>query len=241
MLWALLLAGLAASLWVTGLGQEEMTWSYAWEFVRGMFPPDWSVTPRVLMAMAETIGIAFLGTFLAFLAAFPISFLMARNVGHPLVGSLLRGLMSFLRAVPEVVWAIVFVVALGFGNGAGALALAAHNIGILSKLFSEVYETAPIGTQEAMAATGSGTATAVWFGIIPWSVPGLMSHAFFRFECNIRTAAILGVVGAGGIGKLLMIHRSLFQYNALLVDTIGMLALVVLSDWLGSMVRKQVI
>lgn len=240
-LWTLVLGGLVGSVLVTGFTPEKMlTWSHAGEFVRGMFPPDWSVLPEVLRGMGETVGIAFLGTFVAFVLAFPLAFLTARNITGPWLGVPLRWLMAMLRSVPEVLWAIIFVVATEFGNIPGVLALAAHNIGILTKLIGEVYEEAPVGPQEAMAATGTGRANVVWFGILPWAMPGVLSHTFFRFECNIRSAAILGVVGAGGIGALLMQHRQLYQYQAMTVDVAGIIALVVLADWLGAAVRKQV-
>jgi phosphonate transport system permease protein len=241
-LWVLVLGGLAASVWVTGFHEvlADQTWENGLQFVREMFPPDWSVLPDVLKGMAETIGVAFLGTFLALVAAFPISFLTARNIGTPWLGVPLRLLMSFLRSVPEILWAIIFVVAINFGNTAGALALAAHNVGILAKLIGEVFEEAPPGPQEAMAATGAGRAGVVWFGILPWAVPGVLSHTFFRFECNIRSAAILGVVGAGGIGTELMQHRQLYMYNAITVDVLGILVLVLIADALGAAVRKQV-
>lgn len=238
-LWTLLLGALVGSVWLTA-PEKAPTWEHAWTFIRGMFPPDWSVLPTVLRAMADTVAVAFLGTFLAFVLAFPISFITARNIGPWWLGAPLRGVMSFMRSVPEILWAIVITVAAGYGNLAGVLALVAHNVGILSKLIGEVLEEAPVGTQEAMAATGAGKGTVVWYGILPWAMPGILSHSFFRFECNIRTASLLGVVGAGGIGRELMIHRQLFQYNAMVVDTLGILVLVVLADWLGAFVRKQV-
>lgn len=238
-IWLLLLAAVVGSVWVTGFA-PTITWGSAWIFIREMFPPDWSVLPTVLRAMGETIGIAFLGTFIAFLLAFPFSFVTARNLGSPATGAMIRTVMAFLRSIPEMIWAIVFVIAIDFGNAAGIMALAAHNVGILTKLIGEVFEEAPTGAQEAMASTGAGRATAVWFGILPWAIPAILSHTFFRLECNIRTAAILGVVGGGGIGRELMLHRQLYQYQAMSVDIIGILVLVVASDWLGATIRKQV-
>jgi phosphonate transport system permease protein len=240
-LWTLLLAGVIGSVWVTGFTPDKMrTWANAGEFVRGMFPPNWKVLPQVAKGMGETLGIAFLGTFLAFVIAFPAAFAAARNIAPAWLGTPLRAVMAFLRSVPEILWAIIFVVATEFGNVPGILALAAHNVGILTKLIGEEFEESPPGTREAMLSTGAGGATAVWYGILPWAMPGVLSHTFFRFECNIRTAAILGVVGAGGIGTLLMQHRQLYQYSSITVDVLGILALVVAADWLGAAVRKQV-
>lgn len=240
-LWGLLLAAVVGSVWITGFTPDKMqTWGNAVEFIRSMFPPDWSVLPTVSKAIVETLAIAFLGTFLAFLVAFPLSFITARNLGPWWLGVPLRALMSFLRSVPEILWALIFVIATSVGNVPGVLALAAHNVGILTKLIGEVYEEAPMGTQEAIAATGAGKGTVTWFGILPWAMPGVLSHTFFRLECNIRTATIVGVVGAGGIGHEFMLHKQLFQYNAISVDIMGFLVLVVFADALGALVRKQV-
>lgn len=239
-LWTLLAMAVAGSIWMTGFTLSGTTWEHGVTFVKGMFPPDWSVLPEVLRAMGDTLGIAFLGTFFAFLFAFPISFIVARNIGPAWLGAPTRFLMAFLRSVPEIVWAIIFVVAIDFGNTAGVFALTVHNIGILAKLFGEVYEEAPPGAQEAMAATGAGRASVVRFGILPWAMPGIFSHTFFRFECNIRSAAVLGVVSAGGIGTMLTYHRQMYMYDAISVDVIGILALVLLADGLGAAVRKQV-
>lgn len=240
-LWILAVGALVWSVWITGFTPDKMrTWSHAWTFVTEMFPPDWSVLPDVLRGMGETVAIAFLGTAVAFVLAFPISFITARNITPWWIGSPVRGLMTFMRSVPEWLWAVFFVLASDFGNPAGVLAIAAHNIGILTKLVGEVYEEAPAGQQEAMASTGAPRSTVIWYGILPWAVPGILSHTFFRFECNVRNAALLGIVGAGGIGRDLMLHRQLFQYNAMTVDVLGIVALVMLADWLGAAVRKQV-
>lgn len=240
-LWSFLLTAVVLSVWATGFTPEKMqTWGNAVEFVRGMFPPRWSVLPDVLKAMGITVAMAFLGTFLAFVLAFPISFVTARNIGPKWLGAGLRTVMAFLRSVPEVLWALLFVLATEAGPVAGVLALVGHNVGILSKLIGEVYEEAPIGPQEAMLSTGAGRATAIWYGILPWAMPTVLSHTFFRLECNIRSATILGIVGAGGIGKELMVHRALFDYPAMFVDTLGILVLVVFADWIGAAVRKQV-
>ena len=240
-LWTMLLAALIGSVWITGFTPDKMrTWGNAWQLMTEMYPPNMEVAPKVLKAMGETLGIAFLGTFLPFLLAFPVSFLTARNIGPWWVGVPLRLLMGFLRSVPEIIWAILFIVATTFGAVPGILALTAHNVGILSKLISEVMEEAPIGTQEAIASTGAGRPLTVWYGILPWAMPGILSHTFFRLECNIRTATVLGAVGAGGIGTLLMEHRALFMYDAMLTDTLGILLLVVGAEWLGSFVRRQV-
>jgi phosphonate transport system permease protein len=239
-LWTLLLIVLVGSVWVTGFSLEALSLWNVWIILGDMFPPDWSVLPSVLAAMAETIGIAFLGTFFAFLLAFPISFLTVRGLGPPVLGTFLRWLMAVMRSIPEILWAFLFVVAIDFGNVAGILALAAHNVGILSKLTAEVFEAAPLGPQEAIASTGSGKGHVLWFGVLPSALPAVLSHTFFRFECSIRTASLLGVVGAGGIGAELILHQKLFQYDAMLVDTLGIVALVILADWLGAYVRKQV-
>lgn len=235
-----LTAAVVISIWVTGFNPSTWDLTSARIFVLEMFPPDWSVLPGVLAKMAETVGIALLGTVLAFVLAFPFSLLAARGLVPGWLGAPVRGLMAVMRAIPEILWALLFLVATDLGNISGILALTAHNLGILAKLMAEVYESAPAGPQESVASTGAGRLTTIWHGILPWSAPHVLSHTFFRFECNIRTATVLGLVGAGGIGQLLMIHRALLQYDKMLVDTLGILALVLAADALGALLRRQV-
>lgn len=235
-----LAAAVVASVWVTGFNPTTWDLASTREFLLGMFPPNWSVLPSVLAKMAETVGIALLGTVIAFLLAFPFSLLAARGLVPDWIGFPVRALMAVMRAIPEVLWALLFLVATDLGNISGIFALAAHNLGILAKLVAEVYEQAPEGPQESVASTGAGRLAVIWHGILPWAVPHVLSHAMFRFECNIRTATVLGLVGAGGIGQLLMIHRALLQYDKMIVDTLGILVLVLAADALGALLRKQV-
>jgi phosphonate transport system permease protein len=186
------------------------------------------------------VAIALLGTLLAFLLAFPFSLLSARGLTPPWLGAPVRGLMAVMRAIPEVLWALLFLVATDLGNISGIFALVAHNLGILAKLIAEVLESAPLGPQESVASTGAGRLATIWHGILPWAAPHVLSHTMFRLECNIRSATVLGLVGAGGIGQLLMIHRALLQYDKMLVDTLGILVLVLAADGLGAVLRKQV-
>lgn len=238
----LLLAVTIASARATGFGPGAFRdWRNMVTFVRGMFPPRWDLLPDVLGAMGRTLAIAFLGTLIAFALAFPLSFLCARGIGPQGAGVAVRGFLAFLRAVPEIIWALVFLVSFGLGDVSGIMALAVHNLGILGKLIGETLEAAPLGPRQAVAATGASGASVVWFGILPWAMPTVLSHTLFRFECNIRTAAVLGVVGAGGIGKMLEVHKAMFQYDAMLVDTLGILALVLLADALGARLRRAVI
>lgn len=235
-----LTAAVVISVWVTGFNPTTWDLASARTFVMEMFPPNWSVLPSVLSKMAETVGIALLGTVLAFALAFPFSLLAARGLAPDWVGGPARGLMALMRAIPEILWALLFLVATDLGNISGIFALTAHNMGILAKLIAEVYEEAPEGPQESVAATGAGRLAVIWHGILPWAAPHVLSHTMFRFECNIRTATVLGLVGAGGIGQLLMIHRALLQYDKMLVDTLGILSLVLAADALGAVLRKQV-
>ncbi len=240
-IWILLLGATVASSRATGFVPAAFSdWRNMVQFVAGMFPPRWDLLPDVLLAMGRTVAIAFLGTLIAFVLAFPISFVTARNTGTRWLGLVLRAVLAVTRSVPEVIWALVFLVSFGFGDVAGIMALAVHNFGILGKLIGETLESAPLGPQEAVAASGAPYSTVVWLGILPWALPTILSHAFFRFECNIRTAAILGVVGAGGIGKMLEVHKAMFQYDAMLMDTLGILALVLLADAFGALLRKAV-
>ncbi|MCK8816107.1 phosphonate ABC transporter, permease protein PhnE [Natroniella sulfidigena] len=206
------------------------------------FPPDWSILNKVLGEAIITLQIAIVGTSFSLLVALPLSFLAAKNT-TPWEGiySLVRGFLSFLRSVPEIVFALVLIPALGLGPFAGALALIFHNIGVLGKLISEKIEAADKGSQEAILSVGASNLSVITFGILPQIMPDILSETFYRFEVNIRASLILGLIGAGGIGQLLFIHFRIFAYQKVLVDTLIILIMVIGIDYISSLIRTKVI
>ncbi len=206
------------------------------------FPVEWSLFPRLLRESLVTLAMAFLGTFIALLIALPISFMAARNTSrHPFFFGLTRSSLSGLRSIPEIVFGLILVAALGLGPFPAVLAILLHNIGVLGKLLSELVEAADEGPQEAMKAVGASRWVAVVFSILPQIWPNVLSHYFYRFEVAIRTSLILGFIGGGGLGQQLFNHFSSLYYQAVALDILMIMALVILVDFIGGFVRKRVI
>ena len=210
--------------------------------VNRFFPIEWSLFPRLLQASLVTLAVAFLGSFFALIIAVPLSFMAAHNTSrHPVFYGLTRTSLSGLRSVPEIVFGLILVAALGLGPFPAVLAILLHNIGVLGKLISELIESADPGPQEAMKTVGATGWVAVLFSILPQIWPNVLSHYFYRFEVAIRTSLILGFIGGGGLGQLLFNHFSSFYYTAVALDIIMIMALVIIVDFIGGYVRKRVI
>ncbi|SCY52323.1 phosphonate ABC transporter, permease protein PhnE [Alkaliphilus peptidifermentans] len=204
--------------------------------------PDWSVLPMALKESVITVQIAIMGTFLALILAIPISFLGAKNTSpHWSIYTFLRSVLSFIRSIPEIVFALIFVPTVSLGPFAGVLALMIHNIGVMGKLFSEIIESADIGPQEAVASTGAKKIIVILYGIVPQVIPHVLSNAFYRLEVSVRASLVLGLVGAGGVGQLLSIHFRMFQYNKVAVDCLVIMTMVIVIDYFGGIIRRRVI
>ena len=213
------------------------------------FPPDLSppFLRKVLAGTLETLAMSVLGTLLAacagLLLAVPASALPAPGqsaglLGRRAVRSVVRWLFNLLRAVPELVWAALLLVSAGLGPMAGTLALALHTSGVLGRLFAEALENAPPGPAQALRAQGVGGLRVLCYATLPQVLPQLMSYALYRWENNIRAAAVLGVVGAGGLGQLLAFHMGLFHMGKTATVLLAMLALVALVDGVSYGARR---
>jgi phosphonate transport system permease protein len=223
-------------------------------FVSEMFPPDISAaTLRATFAgILETFQMSFLGALLGAVAAFPLAALGTHE--PPTVGAsrgervsravpyhLSRFVLNVFRSVPDILWALVFVVALGLGPFPGTLALAVHSAGILGKLYSEALEAAPARPVEALRATGAGTLQTLLFGRLPQTMSGFISLTLYQWECNIRSAAILGFVGAGGIGQQILISMNLFNYPKVATLVGATMIVVLLVDRFSAAVRQRLV
>lgn len=209
---------------------------------RNFLNPEWNVLPIALRESYITVQIAIMGTFLPLLVALPLSFLGAKNTSpHRLVSDFLRAILSFLRSVPEIVFALIFVPTVSLGPFAGVLALTIHNIGVMGKLFAELIEAADKGPQEAVASTGAKQSIVIFYGILPQVLPHILSSAFYRLEVSVRASLVLGLVGAGGVGQLLSIYFRMFQYDKVATVCLVIMLMVVLIDHIGSTIRKKVI
>lgn len=208
--------------------------------VARMLPPNWSVWQQVIKLSLETIHIAIMSTALAVLISLPIALLAAKNTTpHLIFYHIIRNLLNFLRGVPELIFALLFVVAVGLGPFAGVLALTAHTTGVLGKIFAEYIEEAKVGPQEAIISTGATKLQVIFFGILPQVMPNILAMIFYRFEVNVRSATVLGFVGAGGIGFYLLTAMRLLNYSTAITCIIAILIMVGLIDYVGSYIRLK--
>jgi phosphonate transport system permease protein len=203
-------------------------------FVAEFFPPDLSpeFVKKVAIGAWETLAMSALGTALAAAAglalALPASRLHSADAAWSRTPT--RWVLNALRSIPELVWAALLLISAGLGPFAGTLALAFHTTGVLGRLFAEAIENAPPGPGDALRAQGVGNGRVFLYATLPQVLPQLMSYTLYRWENNIRAAAVLGVVGAGGLGQLLAFHMGLFQMNKTATILGAMLLMVAVVD-----------
>jgi phosphonate transport system permease protein len=211
-------------------------------FVGEFFPPDTSAAfvGKVAVGAAETLAMSLLGTLLAAVFGLALALPAARlHEGDAArARAATRLLLNALRAIPELVWAALLLISAGLGPLAGTLALALHTTGVLGRLFAESLENAPPGPAFALRAQGVGPFRVLCYATLPQVLPQLLSYSLYRWENNIRAAAVLGVVGAGGLGQLLSFHMGLFQMGKTATVLIAMLLMVALVDALSFAARR---
>jgi phosphonate transport system permease protein len=196
----------------------------------------------IVGATIETVQMALAGTFLALLVAFPVGFFAARNTTpHPAVYHASRVILNFLRTIPDLALGLLFVSAVGLGAFAGTLALFVHTSAVLGKLLSESVENIDEGIVEAIRATGAGYSQVLSFAVLPQVLPDLISFTLYRLETNIRVAAVLGMIGAGGIGSLMYTSFRTFQYPEASAMVLVLIVLVMLVDNASSRLRRWVV
>jgi phosphonate transport system permease protein len=208
-----------------------------------MWPIQWSYYPQgVHDALMETIHIAALGTLLSIVLALPVGMLAARNlVPFTPLNLAAKLVLVSSRSVNSLVWALLFVGIFGPGALAGTLAIAFRSIGFVGKLFGEALEEAHPGPVEALVAAGAPWASRMTFGFWPQVKPAFWSIALFRFDINVRESAVLGLVGAGGIGMALDAALNLFQWDRVALILVAILLVVVLTEIVVTQVRRRVL
>ncbi|HYP33904.1 MAG TPA: phosphonate ABC transporter, permease protein PhnE [Burkholderiaceae bacterium] len=218
----------------TAEGRHEMA-----RFVAEFFPPDASpdFLRRAGFAALQTLAVSVLGTLIAMLAGGLLALPAAGRLGAAGKWGA-RFVLSFLRSMPELVWAALMVLAAGLGPFAGTLALALHTTGVLGRLFAESLENAAPAPEAALRELGAGPVARFVYGTLPQVAPQCVGYTLYRWEMNIRMATILGVVGAGGLGQMLYFHLSLFQQPQAATVLAGMIVLVVASDSLSGRIRR---
>jgi len=209
------------------------------DFLRRSFPPDISQLQTVFWPALETIDIAIFGTVVGVFLAIPFAVLAARNVtGSPYLYAFARSVIALTRAVPDLVWALLFVTAVGLGPFPGALALSVHSIGMLGRLFAEIIEDMDMGPVEALTLTGAGRIQILTQAVVPGVLPSLLGIALYRFDENLRSSLVLGFVGAGGLGFQLLTAMNLFQYQSVSTLLIVIFLLVVSAERISAAIRQ---
>jgi len=230
-------------------------------YVTKLFPPDLSMAmlQEAGFGAIETFAISFVGSLLAVAIALPLSVLTTRTLlyrgilyeGHRLsplskairlaIYGTAKAFLNLFRTIPEIVWALIFVFLVGLGPFPGVLALGFHTGGVLGKLFGEVLEDVNQRPIEALGSTGAGRLSILLYGILPQALPQFLSYSLYRWEVNIRAAAVLGFVGAGGLGQRIHVAISLFLENQLLTLILVIYVMVTLVDWLSNALRRRLI
>jgi len=235
---------------LSALIQRAGVTGYLWE---QLLRPDFThflvsepvLQNSLLTALLETIFMALMATAIGVLFAFPLSFLGARNImaTGPVgwtVYTVMRGFFNVVRSVETLIWGIIFGVWVGFGPFAGMLALTAHTIAALGKLYSEQVESIDPGPLEAIAATGARRWQVVLYGVIPQIIPSYLAFTLYRWDINIRMSTVIGLVGAGGIGRMLFYYKNDGRWGEMGAAVLLIIAVVWLMDYTSGRVREKI-
>lgn len=204
----------------------------------------------VLRSTLETLALATAGTALAIGLAFPLAMAVTESLSISRIGPArrvwagrllrtpLRALLVFMRSIPEIVWALLFVRAVGLGPAAGVLAIAINYAGMLGKVYFEIFEAGDTRPARAVLETGGGRVHAFFYGVLPVSVPELVSYSVYRWECAIRASVVMGFVGAGGLGQQMELSMRMLEGGEVATMLLAFFALVVLADAISALLRK---
>jgi phosphonate transport system permease protein len=245
---ALLLTLLVAVVWsISGLdislSRLKSAPGDAWDIFVQMFPPDFSgeIERGVLGKVRESVYIAWIGTIIAALISFPLSFFAANNVAPVWIQLPMRQLFNAIRAVPELIVAVILLGVTGLGPWAGALAIGLHSVGTLGKLSMEAIESVDQGPTEAVQACGGRWISGMRWGILPEVLPIVISYWLFRFEINVRVSAVLGMIGAGGVGAELVQQLNFRNFEAVGAVLVITIVVVITIDTISAAVRRRII
>ncbi len=211
------------------------------EFAKDFFPPNFADWRIYVQELAVTLAVAVWGTALAIVCAIPCGLMSAHNMAPAWVVQPMRRMMDACRAINEMVFAMLFIVAVGLGPFAGVLALWVHTTGVLAKLFAEAVEAIDPRPAEGVRATGASSLDEIIYGVLPQVLPLWISYALYRFESNVRSAMVVGMVGAGGIGVILYEAIRSFDYAQTSAVLIMVIVVVTAIDLLSARLRDRVI
>lgn len=249
--WMIALIILAIYIWsfagVPFTGFQQTAGQVSKAILDGLLHPDWSYVylpdgEDLLRGLLDTLAISILGTFISAILCVPFAFWAAANMSNlRAVSGAGKFFLSLIRTFPEIVMAILFIKAVGPGAYAGVLALGLHSIGMLGKLFSEVIENMDLGPTEALTACGANRLQTLRFAVIPQVLPEFLSLSLYRFEINVRSATILGLIGAGGIGTPLVFALEARHWNRVGIILLGIIVMVSLIDLISGFIRKRLV
>jgi phosphonate transport system permease protein len=208
--------------------------------LKRFFPPDFSVAGQILGALAETVQIAVMATFLSMVLAFPLAAAGAQTLSPRWLVAIARMAMNCIRTIPSLIWALIAVAIVGPHPLAGVVGLTFYSLGYLGKFFSDAFESIDLEVARGLRAIGAGRIQAFQHGLWPNARPLVWSYSLWMLEYNIRSASIVGYVGAGGVGVLLHIYQEYYQWDRFAAVLIFILGLVTFLDLTGEWVRRQV-
>lgn len=228
----------------TNLSLTELVlgWPYLLGIIQRMLPPNLTLLPDLLAPAVETIQISLWGTTLAVIFTIPIGMMAAQNITpHSLLYHSCRLILNATRSISEMIFALVFVAAVGLGPFPGVLALAFHSVGMMGKFLAESIENIDNGPVEALKSAGAGQLQMIRYAIFPQIIPEFISLCLYRLELNFRSATVLGIVGAGGIGFELITSMRLFKYQDTTSILLVILLTVIIMDGICTQIRSRII
>lgn len=212
------------------------------DLLNRMFPPDWAYFDNIVSAMLETIRMALIGSTLGAIIAIPLALIAASNiVKNSFIYQPARFILNLIRTIPDLLLAAIFVAIFGIGPLPGIFALTIFSLGLVAKLTYESLETIDPGPLEAMTAVGANTIQRIVFGVVPQITAHFISYALYTFEINVRAAAILGLVGAGGIGIYYEVTLGFMQYDRTSTIILFTLVIVLLIDYISMKLREKLL
>ncbi len=214
-----------------------------WKIVKEMWPPAFKTVYHrgAVGKIFESLYVAWIGTMIGAILSFPLSFLAATNIAPTALRVPIRQVFNAIRSVPELIVAMVLITVLGLGPWAGALAIGLHSIGTLGKLSTEVIETSDEGPLEAISAAGGTWVSRMRWGMVPQVLPTVIGYWLFRFEINVRASAVLGLIGAGGIGGELVSQLNFRNFPEVGAVLLMVIAMVLVIDTISGFARRRII
>ena len=244
LLWVLVLAFVIASFSNVELSVTRLIEGFPGmaRVIGQMFPPDVSRLGPIGWSILVTFQMAVAGTVLGLILSLPLAILAARSLSpHPLLYAAARGLIAFFRTVPDLVWALFFVIAVGLGPAAGTLAIMVDTIGFAGRFFAEAMEETDRAPREALTALGATRSGVVFSAVMPQAMPSFINTSLFSLEKATRSSVILGLVGAGGIGIELKVAMDMFRYDVAATIILAIFVLVLLVEQASALLRRRIL